>query len=499
MNTRAPTQTKAKQSFTPFSGGLLQRKCTSYNQHTLGGSERTECQKNKSLLQRRATGQAETLEVPPPIVYEVLNSPGQPLDANTRTFMESRFGHDFSSVRVHVDAKAAESAQVVNALAYTVGQNIVFGAGQYSPTINEGKQLLAHELTHVIQQGDRSFNTSASLQFDHPTSISEQEASASADRVMQQSQVTSISKNVAVVDSPQIQRQTNLATDERKPTGLPYIDSIFALLTLDAFTSDSAELTEAHSSKIAAYKKRVAQLMKLYPDSYITIVGHTDATDTEQHNQMLGQQRAETVMKALGEGDLAIPQSIMRAYSLGKTSLKVQTKNRESRNRRVEVSFTARRYSYRDLPTLSPSQPPIGTGPKIEIPSPIPPGPFGAPKLPSIPPYKPPTYRHEIEQLLEGDPILRQLRGLSKPAFDAVVDGAMRVDEIAVDKALDFLPVDGETKKALKAAAKALLRTLKGEKFQVPIPPSREQPPSNIPQPPRAPREFLLPLPPIKF
>ncbi len=69
-----------------------------------------------------------------------------------RAFMESRFGHDFSKVRVHADASAAMSAQSVNARAYTLGQDIVFGAGQYAPGTAQGRRLLAHELTHVVQQ-----------------------------------------------------------------------------------------------------------------------------------------------------------------------------------------------------------------------------------------------------------------------------------------------------------------------------------------------------------
>src|SRR5205807_5303954 len=89
----------------------------------------------------------------PPLVDEVLSSGGgQPLDESTRSFMEPRFGHDFSQVRVHTDERAAESARSVNALAYTAGQDVVFGGGQYEPGTNEGKKLLAHELTHVVQQ-----------------------------------------------------------------------------------------------------------------------------------------------------------------------------------------------------------------------------------------------------------------------------------------------------------------------------------------------------------
>jgi hypothetical protein len=88
----------------------------------------------------------------PAIVHDVLRSPGQPLDASTRAFMEPRFGHDFSKVRIHTDAKAAESARVLGARAYTMGQNLVFGAREYGPGTLDGKRLLGHELAHVVQQ-----------------------------------------------------------------------------------------------------------------------------------------------------------------------------------------------------------------------------------------------------------------------------------------------------------------------------------------------------------
>jgi outer membrane protein OmpA-like peptidoglycan-associated protein len=101
-------------------------------------------------LQRAAIAHAP--DTAPPIVHDVLRSPGQPLDDRTRAFMEPRFGHDFSGVRVHTDADAADSARAVRALAYTVGQNVVFGAGQYAPATPAGRNLMAHELTHVVQQ-----------------------------------------------------------------------------------------------------------------------------------------------------------------------------------------------------------------------------------------------------------------------------------------------------------------------------------------------------------
>lgn len=92
-----------------------------------------------------------------PLISSALKEGGQPLDNQTREFMESRFGYDFSNVRIHTDSeKATKSAMSVNALAYTVGNDVVFGKGHYNPITNKGKKLLSHELTHVIQQNSKS-------------------------------------------------------------------------------------------------------------------------------------------------------------------------------------------------------------------------------------------------------------------------------------------------------------------------------------------------------
>ena len=88
----------------------------------------------------------------PPVVHDVLNSPGRPLETATRTFMEPRFGQDFSSVRVHADAKAAEATRAIHADAFTAGRDIVFDAGRYAPDSASGRRLLSHELAHVAQQ-----------------------------------------------------------------------------------------------------------------------------------------------------------------------------------------------------------------------------------------------------------------------------------------------------------------------------------------------------------
>ncbi len=89
----------------------------------------------------------------PAIVSDVLSSgSGQPMDGGTRQFMESRFGQDFSQVRIHTDSRAAESVSAIQARAYTSGRNVVFGSGEYQPGNERGQRLLAHELVHTIQQ-----------------------------------------------------------------------------------------------------------------------------------------------------------------------------------------------------------------------------------------------------------------------------------------------------------------------------------------------------------
>lgn len=187
-------------------GSLLQRQCDCGN-HTMG-SECDECSKKKGMLQRNPSGGFESTEVPP-IVHEVLRSPGRPLDDNTRSLLEPKLGralnhvpvtamatpapqrmsisqpgdfherqadriadavlsshhgsglereqapewrYDLSRIRIHTDQQAAESAQAVNALAYTVGNHVVFGSSSYSPHSAAGLHLLTHELAHTAQQ-----------------------------------------------------------------------------------------------------------------------------------------------------------------------------------------------------------------------------------------------------------------------------------------------------------------------------------------------------------
>jgi hypothetical protein len=136
---------------TAVRGLLLQRKCAC----GAGAGSSGECEScaagRQQNLQRKSNGASGGQGVPDS-VNETLARPGRPLDADTRDFMESRFGSDFAAVRVHDDSAAGASARDVDAHAFTVGQDIVFGDGQYQPHSDSGRHLLAHELAHTVQQ-----------------------------------------------------------------------------------------------------------------------------------------------------------------------------------------------------------------------------------------------------------------------------------------------------------------------------------------------------------
>jgi hypothetical protein len=159
-------------------GSVLQRKCACGGSSASG--ECAECKEKEMQRKSLSSGPA----VAPPIVHEVLGAPGQALPRATRSLFEPRFGHDFSKVRIHADDQAAQSAQAVNALAYTVGHHVVFGLGQFQPATLPGKQLLAHELAHVVQQkwtaGQPASAGSSSLSVGASDSNAEREADAAA-------------------------------------------------------------------------------------------------------------------------------------------------------------------------------------------------------------------------------------------------------------------------------------------------------------------------------
>lgn len=191
MDKTAVAKQPQKSNLSTSNAGFLQRKCACGKQ-AVAGEECDTCKKKKSPLQRklaigasndpleqeadriadrvvanslysqmklsplriqRFAGHNEgSARTAPDSVERVISSPGKPLEPALREDFERRFGYDFSQVRIHVGENAERSARDVEAQAYTVGQNIVFGQGRFSPATSEGRHLLAHELTHVVQQ-----------------------------------------------------------------------------------------------------------------------------------------------------------------------------------------------------------------------------------------------------------------------------------------------------------------------------------------------------------
>jgi Domain of unknown function (DUF4157) len=187
MSTHQSSLMRIPTALASGSSGLLQRKCSCGKVAGPGG-ECEECKKKREsgpMLQRKvgqAAAPSQSCMEAPPMVHDVLRSPGQPLDAASRAFMEPRFGYDFSRVRVHTDSRAAKSAEAVNAQAYTVGSNIVFGPNPGGAGNVSRQRLLAHELAHVVQQDGRQ--SGGSLQVAPATDSAEGAADRAADQVL---------------------------------------------------------------------------------------------------------------------------------------------------------------------------------------------------------------------------------------------------------------------------------------------------------------------------
>ncbi len=137
----------------------------------------------RTIVQRNASDSAAPASAPES-VHRTLSSPGRPLDAGARDFMESRFGHDFGHVRVHTDSLAGDSARAINAHAYTAGSDIAFAPGRYQPDSHSGRNLLAHELAHTVQQHGLQRRASDLAVDTAPDSHLEYEADHAAHAVM---------------------------------------------------------------------------------------------------------------------------------------------------------------------------------------------------------------------------------------------------------------------------------------------------------------------------
>ncbi|PTM13418.1 MAG: hypothetical protein DA408_06825 [Bacteroidetes bacterium] len=132
---------------------MVQRQCADCEEEEETVQRQASEEEEEETVQRTSAGSAGGQSAPP-IVGAVVRSAGRPLDTTTRRSMEGSFGADFSGVRVHHDQQAQQSARAISAQAYTYGNHIAFAPGKYEPHTQRGQHLLAHELTHVVQQGE---------------------------------------------------------------------------------------------------------------------------------------------------------------------------------------------------------------------------------------------------------------------------------------------------------------------------------------------------------
>lgn len=154
-------------------------------------------------------------------VHDVISSSGKPLDPEVREDMEGRLGHDFTDVRVHDDGAAHESARAVNAHAYTVGSNIVFQRDTYDPSSTEGKTMLAHELTHVVQQRNGPVEgtpAGGGINVSDPSDRFEREASANAERAMAAPAPEAHLSGAPAAAGAAVQREAAAEEEEEEPT-----------------------------------------------------------------------------------------------------------------------------------------------------------------------------------------------------------------------------------------------------------------------------------------
>ncbi|HYE14416.1 MAG TPA: DUF4157 domain-containing protein [Pyrinomonadaceae bacterium] len=265
----------------------LQRKCACEGT----GEECERCASKQPSAQRRAapeaTGDSGVSEAPA-AVHDVLRSGGRPLDASARSFMESRFGHDFGHVRIHTGAGASASAKALNARAYTVGSDVAFAAGEYAPETAPGRHLLAHELAHVLQQRGGGGPLCKPV-VGSPDDSAESEADNVADAVMRGGDVA-----VRLSPSSPVIRRACGYGNIVEPPGCAAGDHAFVPgLRLFRFGQECDEFAPGQEAALVAYARAQA------PTTLFELHGFTSVDGIPRYNEILGCARAEKAKTVL--------------------------------------------------------------------------------------------------------------------------------------------------------------------------------------------------------
>lgn len=227
---------------------------------------------NAPRVQRAPSSGSSATGAAPASAERALATPGMPLDAVSRDGMERRFGHDFSRVRIHTDTAASLSARDMGAQAYTAGSHIVFAQGFYSPTTKAGAHLLAHELTHVLQQGSGDGPVRRFVNCTPPRLSGEECPPREADEL----------RRARVGDM--------LFLDYRDA-----VENVSGALVAN-FDIGSAAL-KPNLAKTIFWKQFLARIAK--NQSHWELIGLTDCEGEEKRNSPLRQRRAQSVFDAL--------------------------------------------------------------------------------------------------------------------------------------------------------------------------------------------------------
>jgi outer membrane protein OmpA-like peptidoglycan-associated protein len=292
------------------------------------------CEADEQLLRKRSDVAEPAAAEAPALVHEVLRSPGQPLDAATRAYFEPRFWQDFSRVRVHADSQAMASAKAVQARAYTVGPNIVFGSGQYAPATLAGQRLLAHELTHVVQQ-DRGVALSSPSGRDGSTGAAAPTFGCPAQGAIAQPTIQRAPLCPGTRDSGEV-------TKSQSQAGVLAVDTLFDAakesLSIHDFgiDQDSVPPTMTQSDDW----RRMMSMILGDPATLVAVLGFSDCIGTEQNNQGLRRRRADAVVKAMPAEAQAKVSPIFKGWWGGLTYLfPNDTAENRARNRMVLVAL----------------------------------------------------------------------------------------------------------------------------------------------------------------
>jgi hypothetical protein len=299
-------------SFTSVRPGLLQRQCACES----AAVPCADCEK-KRKVQRSASSSAPVTAVPG-VVHRALGAPGVPLDGTTRGFMESRFGHSFARVRVHHDSVADESARAVHANAYTVGRDIVFASGRYEPHTAKGRQLLAHELAHVMQQGEDIAPTSE-LRLAPRSSPEEAEAEAAAATATRPRRVAR-DVDRASPHAGALQRQD--AGDEKKPetpaAAMPKFElHLDPAIQAQAFALQTQSLLDPARVRLSLFQLDYDSLLGSAPPPGLTAPSLPTASDPVPRGA------GPETPRAAGAGDVL--KALMKVPAVDRTLTTLQT------------------------------------------------------------------------------------------------------------------------------------------------------------------------------